>query len=117
MTNCRRGDLVLALFPDSNLRTSKRRPALVGQADNLGTNMGQTIIAMITSNMARSGHPSNVEVPVKSPNSKGTGLLVDSVIMVADYNKRLLQPKPLRFSAYSTASTGTLNSLIPPLPL
>jgi mRNA interferase MazF len=34
--NCRRGDVVLVLFPDSNLRTSKRRPALVVQADGSG---------------------------------------------------------------------------------
>ncbi len=30
--NCRRGDIVLVLFPDSNLRTTKRRPALIVQA-------------------------------------------------------------------------------------
>jgi mRNA interferase MazF len=33
--NFRCGDVVLVLFPDSNLRTSKRRPALVVQADAL----------------------------------------------------------------------------------
>ena len=38
--NYRRGDIVLVLFPDSNLRTSKRRPALVVQADQLGTGLG-----------------------------------------------------------------------------
>ena len=48
----RRGDVVLVLFPDSNLRTSKRRPALVVQADQLGTELSQTIVAMITSNIA-----------------------------------------------------------------
>lgn len=32
-----RGDVVLVLFPNSDLRTAKRRPALVVQADNLGT--------------------------------------------------------------------------------
>ena len=55
--NCRRGDVVLILFPDSNLRTSKRRPALVVQADRLGADLPQTIVAMITSNMDRAGHP------------------------------------------------------------
>ena len=47
----KRGDVVFMLFPDSNLRTAKRRPALVIQADNLVTGLPQTIIAMITSNM------------------------------------------------------------------
>jgi mRNA interferase MazF len=51
----RRGDVVLVLFPDSNLRTAKRRPALVVQADDLNTGLPQTIIAMITSNMSRAG--------------------------------------------------------------
>jgi mRNA-degrading endonuclease toxin of MazEF toxin-antitoxin module len=38
----KRGDVVLVLFPDSNLRTPKRRPALVIQADNLATGLPQT---------------------------------------------------------------------------
>jgi mRNA interferase MazF len=48
---CRRGDIVLVLFPDSNLRTSKRRPALVVQSDSLGAELPQTMVAMITSNI------------------------------------------------------------------
>ena len=78
--NCRRGDVILVLFPDSNLRTSKRRPALVVQADQLGAGLPQTIVAMITSNMARAGHPSRVVVRVDSEGAKGSGLLI-SVIM------------------------------------
>ncbi|MGA2590474.1 MAG: type II toxin-antitoxin system PemK/MazF family toxin [Bryobacteraceae bacterium] len=50
---CRRGEIVLVLFPDSNLQTAKRRPALIVQADELGAGLPQTIVAMITSNMAR----------------------------------------------------------------
>jgi len=79
--NYRRGDIVLVLFPDSNLRTSKRRPALVVQADQLGTGLHQTVVAMITSNMARAGHPSRVVVRVDSIGANGSGLLMDSVIM------------------------------------
>ena len=78
---CRRGDIVLVLFPDSNLRTSKRRPALVVQADQLGTDLPQTIVAMITSNMARAGPPSRVIVLGASEVAKRSGLLMDSVIM------------------------------------
>lgn len=61
------GDVVLVLFPDSNLRTAKRRPALVVQADNLQTGLAQTIVAMITSNPARAGHPSRVTFHRSSP--------------------------------------------------
>jgi mRNA interferase MazF len=79
--NCRRGDVVLVLFPDSNLRTSKRRPALVVQANGLGAALPQTIVAMITSNTARAGHPSRVMVRAGGETAKGSGLLIDSIIM------------------------------------
>lgn len=78
----KRGDVVLVLFPDSNLRTAKRRPALVVQANNLGTGLPQTIIAMITSNMARAGHPSRVTLLLNSPEGKQSGILMDSVLMI-----------------------------------
>ena len=35
MIKPRRGDVVLVLFPNSDLRTAKRRPALVVQRNNL----------------------------------------------------------------------------------
>ena len=79
--NYRRGDIVLVLFPDSNLRTSKRRPALIVQSDQLDTGLPQVIVAMITSNMARAGHPSRVIVQAGSQSGSGLGLLMDSVIM------------------------------------
>jgi mRNA interferase MazF len=78
---CDRGDVVLVLFPDSNLRTAKRRPALVVQADQLATGLAQTIVAMITSNLARAGHPSRVLIPLAAAESRQMGLLTDSVIM------------------------------------
>jgi mRNA-degrading endonuclease toxin of MazEF toxin-antitoxin module len=59
----RRGDVVLVLFPNSDLRTAKRRPALVLQRDNLASGLGQTIVAMISSNLARRGHPSRIFKP------------------------------------------------------
>ena len=45
----KRGDIVLVLFPNSDLRLAKRRPALVVQADSLNTGLPQTIAALITS--------------------------------------------------------------------
>ncbi len=77
----RRGDVVLVLFPDSNLPTAKRRPALVVQADDLKTGLRQTIVAMITSNLARAGHPSRVSVPQSSTEGQEMGLRTDSVVM------------------------------------
>ena len=75
------GDVVLALFPDSNLRTAKRRPALVVTPDNLNTGLQQTIVAMITSNMARAGHASRVSVQQASTEGRAMGIVSDSVIM------------------------------------
>ena len=78
---CLRGDIVLVLFPDSNLRTSKRRPALIVQSNTLGAELLQTVVAMISSNMARAGHPSRVTVRIDSQGARGSGLLMDSVIV------------------------------------
>ena len=77
----RRGDVVLVLFPNSDLRTAKRRPALVLQRDQLNNGLPQSIVAMISSNLARRGHPSRVFVARNSPEGKAAGLRLDSVIM------------------------------------
>jgi mRNA interferase MazF len=77
----KRGDIVLVLFPDSNLRTAKRRPALVVQRTSLGTGLPQTIIAMISSNMSRAGHGSRVAFRLGAPETQGSGLRTDSVVM------------------------------------
>src|SRR5688500_4909648 len=69
----RRGDVVLVLYPDSNLRTAKRRPAVVVQANDLRTGQAQTIVAMISSNLARAGHPSRVEIALGTPEGRGSG--------------------------------------------
>lgn len=77
----RRGDVVLVLFPNSDLRTAKRRPALVLQRDNLGNGLDQTVVAMISSNPARAGHPSRVAIRLASPAGKVSGLRLDSWLM------------------------------------
>jgi mRNA interferase MazF len=76
-----RGDVVLVLYPDSNLRTAKRRPAVVIQRDNLQSGLSQSILAMISSNLARAGHPSRVTVARSSPEAQRMGLRTDSVVM------------------------------------
>ncbi len=77
----KRGDVVLVLFPDSNLRTAKHRPGLVVQADNLQTGLPQVIIAMFTSKMFRAHHPSRVTILLSTPEGRQSGLLTDSVVM------------------------------------
>jgi mRNA interferase MazF len=76
-----RGDVVLVLFPNSDLRTAKRRPALVIQRNHLGHGLPQTIVAMVSSNLVRRGHPSRIFVGLNSAAGKAAGLRLDSVIM------------------------------------
>jgi len=77
----KRGDVVLVLYPNSDLRTAKTRPALIVQADNLHTGLPQVIVAMITSRLFRANHPSRVGVTVATPAGQQAGLLTDSVVM------------------------------------
>ena len=81
MTGLNRGDVLLVWFPNSDLVTFKRRPALVVEADNLNTGIAQVVVAMITSNLSRRGHPSRVFVPFNSPEAREAGLRTDSVVM------------------------------------
>src|SRR5438132_5703116 len=77
----KRGDVVLVLYPISDLRTAKTRPALIVQADNLQTGLSQVIVAMITSRLLRANHPSRVVVEVATPIGQRSGLLTDSIVM------------------------------------
>ncbi|MEW6187888.1 MAG: type II toxin-antitoxin system PemK/MazF family toxin [Thermodesulfobacteriota bacterium] len=81
MTSYKKGMVVLTLFPNSDLVTAKRRPALIVQADELNTGLEQIIIAMITSNLSRDGHPSRIRINKESGDGKASGILTDSVIM------------------------------------
>jgi mRNA interferase MazF len=79
--NPKRGDFALVYFPHSNLTTIKLRPVLVVQADSLKTGLSQLIVAMVSSNLNRAGHPSRVTVRISDPAAAETGLKSDSVIM------------------------------------
>jgi mRNA interferase MazF len=65
----RRGEVVLVLFPDSNLRIAKRRPALVVQAENPGTGL------------ARGAHPSRIPLTADGEVRQRAGLPMDSIVM------------------------------------
>jgi mRNA interferase MazF len=53
----------------------------VVQADGLQTGLSQVVMAQITTNLARAGHPCRVLVMVSSPAGVSSGLSSDSVIM------------------------------------
>jgi mRNA interferase MazF len=77
----KRGDVVLVLFPNSNLTSVKPRPALVVQADDLQTGLPQIIVAMITSKTFRANHPSRIFISLATPAGQQSGLLSDSVVI------------------------------------
>ena len=76
-----RGAVMLVPFPNTDLRTAKLRPALIVQADDLGTDLAQVVLAMISSNLKRANHQSRVLIEAKSEQGKQSGLLFDSVVM------------------------------------
>ena len=77
-----RGDVILVRFPNSDLKTYKKRPALIVQGDGLNTGLKQKIVAMITSNLSRTG-PTRIRVNRYDPVWRNMGLLSDSMV-VAD---------------------------------
>jgi mRNA interferase MazF len=46
----KRGDVVLAVFPNTDGLTAKLRPVVIIQADGLDTGLPQVLVAMVTSN-------------------------------------------------------------------
>jgi mRNA interferase MazF len=90
----KRGDLALVYYPHSDLTTIKLRPVLVVQADGLNTGIPQVIVAMVSSNFARAGHPSRMTIRLAQPGATRNGLKCDSVIMtdnLATIELRLLK--------------------------
>ena len=73
--------MVLVLFPNTDLRTAKTRPALVVKRNQLQTGLEQVVVAMITSQMFRAGHISRVTILLSTAFGRQSGLLADSVVM------------------------------------
>ena len=82
MTSYKRGEVILVRFPNSDLITYKKRPALVIQDETVDTGLSQRVVAMITSNLVRTGD-TRVLVGKDTPAGQALGLITDSVI-VAD---------------------------------
>src|ERR1017187_7763765 len=78
--NCRRG-CHFGLVSGLELANVETSPGAGCPSRPPRSCLPQTIVAMITSNMARAGHASRVVVRVDSESAKGSGLLMDSVIM------------------------------------
>lgn len=77
----KRGDVVLVYFPNVDLRTVRKRPALIVQDESVLVDHPQRVVACITSRTHRLG-PTRLYVEQASPAADAMGLLSDSVIVV-----------------------------------
>ena len=82
MMNYKKGSVVLVLFPNSDLVTAKRRPAVIVQSEGLDTGIDQVIVAMVTSNLNREGKPFRIRINKDTDDGAAAGILTDSIIMV-----------------------------------
>src|SRR5947207_5601454 len=75
-----RGDIILARVPHAAGGRGKKRPAVVGQADQYNQTERHLIVAEITSNLSRVADPVNLLIEVATPDGQATGLTRDSVV-------------------------------------
>lgn len=77
----KRGDVVVVDFPYSDQTGSKRRPALVVQADVYNQKLDDTILALITSSRRRMvGSASQLVIDISTSDGQKTGLRMSSVV-------------------------------------
>ncbi|MGO9342115.1 MAG: type II toxin-antitoxin system PemK/MazF family toxin [Isosphaeraceae bacterium] len=75
-----RGDVVLAFYPFASGAGGKRRPCLVVQNDVDNLRMAATILAKITSNLARAGEPTHLLTEASTNEGQSSDLLHDSLV-------------------------------------
>jgi mRNA interferase MazF len=79
--NVKRGDVVMVDWLFSDCTGSKRRPALVVQADVYNATLDDTILALITGSARRRvGAATQVEIDITTPDGMQTGLVINSVV-------------------------------------
>jgi mRNA interferase MazF len=74
-----RGDIVVVDFAVAGM-PKKVRPVLVVQADSYNRKMTNTIVAMITTNLARAAEPTHLLIDILTQEGKQAGLLHTSVV-------------------------------------
>lgn len=74
-----RGDIVVVDFAVAGM-PKKVRPVLVIQADAYNQKMMNTVVAMITTNLARAAEPSHLLIDITTVEGQQSGLLHTSVV-------------------------------------
>lgn len=75
-----RGEVVLVHVPFVGQPGGKIRPAVIVQCDPLNTNIRETVLVEVTSNLAHVGKRHQVLVDISTPDGAASGLLTDSAI-------------------------------------
>ena len=75
-----RGDVVIAMFPNSDGSPPKPRPALVVQSDSYSAKLRNVILVAITSNLKHAGDPASLLIQTQSAEGISSGLRVDSIV-------------------------------------
>ena len=76
----KRGDVVIAGFPQAGPAVPKERPVLVVQADTYNRSIGNVILAAITSNTVRASDPAHYFIDVSTSEGRMSGLHQNSVV-------------------------------------
>jgi mRNA interferase MazF len=77
----RRGDIILATLPFTDLSGSKIRPALVVQSDHNNVRLDDVILALITRSVVRAAtEPTQILIDVNTPEGRASGLLHTSAV-------------------------------------
>jgi mRNA interferase MazF len=77
----RRGDIVLANLPFSDMSGAKVRPALVVQSDRNNQRLDDVILAMVTHVTSRaSSEPTQLLIEIATAEGRQSGLLHDSAV-------------------------------------
>lgn len=78
--NLRRGEVVIALFPNADGSPPKPRPVLVVQADAYNARLKNTIVAAITTNLAHAKDAASVLLDISTVEGRSSGLRQNSLI-------------------------------------
>jgi mRNA interferase MazF len=79
--NVQRGDIVMVDWVYSDRTGSKKRPAVVVQADAFNNVLDDTILALVTASARRRvGATTQLEIDIATPDGFATGLSINSVV-------------------------------------
>src|SRR4051794_14666623 len=105
----KRGEVVLVDFPFTTGSGSKKRPALVVQCDRNNVRLQDTIVAIITSNLAASHQPTQYVIDPTHSDWAASGLKLPSVVK-CEHIFTFQQKRVLRsIGQLSTATMAQIN--------